>query len=156
MAKMTMIWISSFPFNIYLGLRSNSIMHKITRKQLNEIKKVWPLVSSFVTVLHTQEQYDNAVRILDELMEKIGEDENHPLASLMEILGILIENYESRHFPEIASDPVSTLKSLMKEHGLKQSDLSEIGIILKGRRELNVRQIKALSHRFNVSPTVFL
>jgi HTH-type transcriptional regulator/antitoxin HigA len=105
---------------------------------------------------------NNAVRILDELMEKVGEDENHPLASLMEILGTLIENYESRHFPETASDPVGTLKFLMKEHDLKQSDLSEIGSqgvvseILKGRRELNVRQIKTLSQRFNVSPAVFL
>jgi HTH-type transcriptional regulator/antitoxin HigA len=130
--------------------------------KINEIKKVWPLVSSFVTVLHTQEQCDNAVRVLDELMEKVGEDENHPLASLMEILGTLIENYESKHFPGIASDPVGTLKFLMKEHGLKQGDLAEIGSqgvvseILKGRRELNVRQIKALSLRFNVSPTVFL
>jgi HTH-type transcriptional regulator/antitoxin HigA len=137
-------------------------MHIITQKQLNEMEKVWPLVSSFVTVLHTQEQYDNAVRILDELMEKVGEDENHPLASLMEILGTLIENYENRYFSETASDPVGTLKFLMKEHGLKQGDLVEIGSqgvvseILKGRRELNVRQIKALSLRFNVSPGVFL
>jgi HTH-type transcriptional regulator/antitoxin HigA len=134
----------------------------ITQKQLNEMEKVLPLVSSFVTVLHTQEQYDNAVRVLDELMEKIGDDENHPLASLMEILGTLIENYESSHFQETASDPVGTLKFLMKEHGVKQGDLSEIGSqgvvseILKGRRELNVRQIKALSHRFNVSPAVFV
>jgi HTH-type transcriptional regulator/antitoxin HigA len=50
----------------------------------------------------------------------------------------------------------------MDEHGLKQGDLSEIssqGVvseILKGKRELNVRQIKALSRRFNVSPAVFL
>lgn len=105
---------------------------------------------------------NNTVRVLDELMKKVGDDENHPLASLMEILGTLIENYESRHFPETASDPVGTLKFLMKEHGLKQGDLSEIGSqgvvseILKGRRELNVRQIKALSHRFNVSPAVFV
>lgn len=130
--------------------------------KINEIMKVWSLVSSFVTVPHTKEQYENAVRVLDELIEKIGEDENHPLASLMETLGTLIENYESRHFPEIASDPVGTLKYLMKEHGLKQCDLAEIGSqgvvseILKGKRELNVRQIKALSHRFNVSPAVFL
>ena len=50
---------------------------------------------------------------------------------------------------------------LMKEHGLKQGDLAEIGSqgvvsdILRGKRELNVRQIKSLSRRFNVSPAVF-
>ena len=111
---------------------------------------------------HTEEQYEGAVRILDELIDKIGEDENHPLASLMETLGTLIETYENQHFPETASDPVGVLHFLMAEHGLKQGDLSDIGSqgviseILNGKRELNVRQIKALSCRFNVSPAVFL
>jgi len=130
--------------------------------KINEIMKVWPLVSRFVSVPHTEDQYEDAVRILDELVDKIGEDENHPLASLMETLGMLIETYESQHFPETASDPVGVLHFLMDEHGLKQGDLSDIGSqgvvseILRGKRELNVRQIKTLSRRFNVSPAVFL
>ena len=134
----------------------------VSNVKINEIVKVWPLVSQFVSVPHTEEQYENAVRILDELIEKVGEDENHPLASLMETLGALIENYESQHFLETASDPVGVLNFLMNEHGLKQGDLAEIGSqgvvseILKGKRELNVRQLKALSRRFNVSPAVFL
>lgn len=129
---------------------------------INEIEKVWPLVSKFVSVPHTKEQYENAVKMLDELIDKIGEAENHPLASLMEILGTLIENYENRHLPEPASDPVGALKFLMDEHGLKQNELPDIGSqgviseILNGKRKLNVRQIKALSSRFNVSPAVFL
>ena len=50
----------------------------------------------------------------------------------------------------------------MEEHGIKQSDLTEIGSqgvvseILSGRRQLNVRQIKLLSERFKVSPAVFV
>lgn len=130
--------------------------------KINEIVKVWPLVSGFISVPHTEDQYENAVRLLDELVDKIGEDENHPLASLMETLGTLIENYESQHFSETASEPIGVLNFLMAEHGLKQGDLSEIGSqgviseILNGKRELNVRQIKALSRRFNVSPSVFL
>ena len=39
--------------------------------------------------------------MLDELIDEIGENENHPLASLMEILGILIENYEQENVPEL-------------------------------------------------------
>ncbi len=69
----------------------------------------------------------DTLKILDELMEKVGEDENHPLTSLMEALGVLIENYENQNFPEVPSDPVGVLHFLMKEHGLKQGDLSEIG-----------------------------
>jgi HTH-type transcriptional regulator/antitoxin HigA len=39
--------------------------------------------------------------MLDNLIDEIGENENHPLASLMEILGILIENYEQENFPQL-------------------------------------------------------
>lgn len=50
----------------------------------------------------------------------------------------------------------------MDEHGLNQSDLPEVGSqgvvseILRGRRQLNVRQVRALSERFGVSPAVFI
>jgi HTH-type transcriptional regulator/antitoxin HigA len=55
-----------------------------------------------------------------------------------------------------------SLRFLMEEHGLRQSDLPEVGSqgvvseILEGKRELNVRQIRALSRRFGVSPSVFV
>jgi len=38
---------------------------------------------------------------LDKLIDEVGEDESHPLASLMEIIGILIEQYENNHVPEL-------------------------------------------------------
>jgi HTH-type transcriptional regulator/antitoxin HigA len=50
----------------------------------------------------------------------------------------------------------------MQEHGLKQSDLKEIGSqgvvseILTGKRTLNLEQIKKISSRFQVSPLVFI
>jgi HTH-type transcriptional regulator/antitoxin HigA len=50
----------------------------------------------------------------------------------------------------------------MEEHGLKQTDLKEIGTqgviseILSGKRKLNLRQIVQLSKRFSVSPTVLI
>jgi hypothetical protein len=40
--------------------------------------------------------------LLDSLVDEIGEDESHPLASFMEVVGILIENYEDEHVPEFA------------------------------------------------------
>jgi len=50
----------------------------------------------------------------------------------------------------------------MQEHGIRQSDLPEIGSqgvvseIISGKRQLNIRQIKALGKRFNVAPAVFV
>ena len=53
------------------------------------------------------------------------------------------------------------LRFFMEEHNLSQSDLPEVGsqgVVseILGGRELNVRQIRALSKRFGVSPSVFV
>jgi len=53
------------------------------------------------TFLQTEKEYQETVTLLDSLIDQIGEDETHPLASLMEILGVLIEKYEDDHIPEV-------------------------------------------------------
>ena len=42
------------------------------------------------------------VELLDSLIDQVGEDESHPLASFMEVVGILIEKYEDEHVPQLA------------------------------------------------------
>jgi len=61
----------------------------------------WATVSKILYVPHNEREYQDVVHLLDNLIDTIGEDESHPLASLMEILGILIEKYEDEHIPEI-------------------------------------------------------
>ena len=62
---------------------------------------------------------------------------------------------------ERAVESFVKFKEMMKEHGVTQSDLPELGSqgvvseILHGRRELNTRHIKALSKRFGISPAAF-
>ncbi|MDJ0535287.1 MAG: hypothetical protein QNJ70_22835 [Xenococcaceae cyanobacterium MO_207.B15] len=46
-------------------------------------------------------EYQKLVSLLDDLIDEVGEDESHPLASLMEIIGLLIESYESKNVPEL-------------------------------------------------------
>lgn len=130
--------------------------------QLKEIAKVWPDIQPIFSVPHSKRDYDKLVNLLDSLIDEVGNDENHPLASLMETIGTLIETYESQHIKEIEGNPNDALNALMLEHGLKQSDLTEIGSqgvvseILSGKRQLNIRQVKMLSKRFGVSPAVFI
>ena len=130
--------------------------------KLKEIAKVWPDIQPIFSVPHNKKDYNKLVNLLDSLIDEVGNNENHPLTSLMETIGSLIETYESQYIDEIEGDPVDTLNALMVEHGLKQSDLTEIGSqgvvseILSGKRQLNVRQIKILSKRFKVSPAVFI
>ena len=130
--------------------------------QLKEIAKVWPEIKPIFSVPHNKKDYNKLVNLLDSLIDEVGNNAKHPLTSLMETIGSLIETYESQYMNEIEGNPIDALNALIEEHGLKQSDLSEIGSqgviseILSGKRQLNVRQIKILSKRFKVSPAVFI
>ena len=64
-------------------------------------EKVWPSVAKILYVPHDDAEYDRLVEVLDQLIDQVGEDEVHPLASLMEVIGVLIEKYEDEHVPEL-------------------------------------------------------
>lgn len=68
---------------------------------LNETQQNWLNLTDTLFVPHTEEQYNKLVKFLDKLIDEVGENESHPLASLMEIIGILIEQYENNHVPEL-------------------------------------------------------
>ena len=53
---------------------------------------------------HKESEYRQLVALLDDLIDEVGEDEGHPLASLMELVGVLIERYEDEHVPELTSE----------------------------------------------------
>lgn len=130
--------------------------------QVSEIAKIWPSIKHVFSVPHNEEEYLHLVDTLDQLIDEIGSDEAHPLSRVLETLGQLIESYEDQHLPQNQATPIESLNFLMQEHGLKQADLKEIGSqgvvseVLAGKRNLNLEQIKNLSKRFNVSPTVFI
>ena len=57
----------------------------------------WSSLSGAVFVPHTEAEYNRIVALLDRLIDQVGDDENHPLASLMEVLSVLVERYETEH-----------------------------------------------------------
>lgn len=69
--------------------------------EIQQTINLWHPVSQMLYVPHTEKEYHETVQFLDSLTDEVGEDETHQLASLMEILGILIEKYEDEHIPEI-------------------------------------------------------
>ena len=69
--------------------------------EIGQIETIWHPVSNMLYVPHTEEEYDRIVELLDNLIDEVGEDESHPLASFMEILGVLVEKYEDENIPEI-------------------------------------------------------
>ena len=58
-------------------------------------------MADMIYVPDTKEEYERLVKFLDSLIDEIGEDESHPLASLMEVVGMLVERYEDKHVPEL-------------------------------------------------------
>jgi HTH-type transcriptional regulator / antitoxin HigA len=127
----------------------------------NQIQSHWTNIAPLLTIRNERE-YNAAVKRMNDLLDEISTNEKHPLYSLLDTLGTLIHAYEEEHFHIPSSTGTDVLRFLMEEHGLAQSDLLEIGSqgvvseILNGKRELNVRQIRALAKRFKVSPAVFV
>ncbi len=68
---------------------------------INTTQKAWTNLTQILFVPRTESEYKQLVAMLDNLIDEIGENENHPLASLMEIIGVLIENYEQENVPEL-------------------------------------------------------
>lgn len=66
-----------------------------------ETQKVWQPLADNLVVPRNEAQYNRLVAWLDKLIDKVGEDESHPLASLMDVLGVLIERYETEFVPEL-------------------------------------------------------
>jgi len=69
--------------------------------ELEKVTKAWPPISGAIRVPHTDADYRELVELLDRVTDEVGEDENHPLASLMDVLGVLIEKYEDEHVREL-------------------------------------------------------
>jgi HTH-type transcriptional regulator / antitoxin HigA len=112
--------------------------------------------------IRNEREYDRALQRLNTLLDEVGTNQRHPLYGLLDTLGTLIHAYEEQHHPLPDSTGTDVLRFLMAEHQLTQADLPEIGSqgvvseVLGGKRELNVRQVRALAQRFHVSAAVFV
>jgi HTH-type transcriptional regulator/antitoxin HigA len=69
--------------------------------ELEKVTEAWPPISRAVRVPHTDADYRDLVELLDRVTDEVGENENHPLASLMDVLGVLIEKYEEENVAEL-------------------------------------------------------
>lgn len=132
--------------------------------QVKHLLPAWETFRSATNIapIRNAAHYRRMVAMLEALLDEAGSNEKHPAMGLVDIVGDLIEDYEAAHHPMPNVTGVQALKFLMEQHGLKQNDLREIGSqgvvseILTGKRDLNIRQIRALSERFGVSAATFV
>lgn len=111
-------------------------------------------------VVRDEEQNAEYVRRLEKLTAKkrvtAGE------RKLIELLTLLVEDFESKHYVVPEAGPLDIVRHLMEAHGLRQKDLADVfgtesivSDVLNGKRNLTKEHIRKLSKRFNVSPAVF-
>ena len=108
-----------------------------------------------IKLIKTVSDYQMTLRKLEDIFDApIGTPESDEA----DILGILIDEYEKKHYPIDAPDPIEAIKIRMEEMQLKQVDLvSEIGgksrvsEILNRKRRLTVDMIRKLASRLNLS-----
>lgn len=132
--------------------------------ELSQVIKHWGHIAPYIKHPENDRQLDELISKLDALLDIVGQNENHELMGLVDVISYFIEEYETeryRHDQE-KSTGIDALKFLMESNNLTQSDLPEIGTqgiiseILHGKRHLNLRQITALARRFKVDPSTFI
>ena len=111
-------------------------------------------------VIHSDEELAEYTKALFELTAKA--DPTPEQEEAIQLLTLLIEHYESEHYPVPDADPVDVLRFLLDQNGLSQRDIvaelgseSTVSLVLSGKRRLNRDHIERLSRRFHVSPSVF-
>ena len=108
--------------------------------------------------------YDRALAMLDALLKKVGEDESHPLADLIEGLIGRVTAYQdvAQHVPPAPAD--MALRLLIKERGLTQQQVAEgtgipqgnLSKLAGGKRAFTADHARRLAGFFRVNPALFL
>jgi HTH-type transcriptional regulator/antitoxin HigA len=120
------------------------------------------LSSALPAIIRSEAENDRSIAMLQELDGK-GNRMTASERRMADLLTLLIEDFEDKHYALKPSSPVEVLTELMQANSLKQKDLvdvfgtpSIVSEILHGKRHLTTEHIRRLSRRFHVSPEVFL
>jgi len=104
--------------------------------------------------IRTKADYDNALRHISNLM---AARPNSPQADELEVLTVLVEDYERKHYPIDPPDPIAAIKFRMEQMDLTRKDLeacigsrARVSEILNGKRELTLNMIKALHNTLGI------
>ena len=136
----------------------------IAALDIKALQKTW---AAFDRIAHlrpirSEEEYDRTVSLMNCLLDMVGEQEDHALSGLLDLVSELVADYDTNHFAIEASEPNEVLRYLIELRGLKQGDLAEIvpqsnlSAILSGKRKISATLAGKLAKFFNISPAVFV
>lgn len=110
--------------------------------------------------IHTDEDYKKALSRIEVLFDARP---GSPEADELEILGVLVDEYERKHFPIDEPDPLEAITFRMEQLGLTQNDLANIlgsrsraSEILSGKRSLSLNQIRLINKKLGIPVEVLV
>jgi HTH-type transcriptional regulator/antitoxin HigA len=132
-----------------------------------DIKAIQTSWQKFDTMAHLrpindEKSYARMVALMNSLLDEAGDDEDHPLSSLLDIVSDMVAKYEQAHHAIEPAEPKDALRFLMEARGMKQDALSEIvpqsnlSAILSGKRKISAALAGKLGKFFGVSPALFI
>ena len=137
------------------------ITEKISKKTIGKQEYRDLISMTLPHVIRTEAENKHYLRVLEILDAK-----PHPTAAeqeLADLLTLLIEDFEERHYALKVATPLEHLVELMAAHHLKQKDLVDIfgtpsivSEVLSGKRHFTTEHVRRLSKRFHVTPELFI
>jgi len=111
-------------------------------------------------IIKTEEDYNKAMNIIDSLIDSpVGSEE----AERLELLSILVEDYENKHYKIEAPDPIEAIKQRAEQLGLTRKDLERsigsrgrVSEILNKKRKLTLSMIKRLNKNLNIPADILI
>jgi HTH-type transcriptional regulator/antitoxin HigA len=129
---------------------------------LDERKYQKLLDNALPVVIRTEDEYRRLLGAVEGLMEKPEEEITEEEGRLLELLSVLVEDYEDRVRPLPKTTPHKMLAYLLGDNGMKPSDLwsilpkSRVSEVLRGKRSISKVQAKQLAEFFRVPVDLFL
>ena len=112
-------------------------------------------------VIETEAEYDRALAIAEKLT--FDRNKTPEQRAIYQLLVMLIEAYEIKHYPMPTSTPQEVLSHILEASGIDQLDLvgklgsrDEVSEIIEGKREISQAQANVLGNMFKVSPNLFI
>jgi len=131
-----------------------ALAHRVPRYQ-DLLQQVAP------SVIQNEDENEKLIREL-ELLERRSTHATSAERKLADLLTLLIQDFEERHYRLKPATPVEVLRELMDANHLKQKDLarifgaeSTVSAVMNGKRKMTVAHINKLSARFKISPELF-
>jgi len=113
-----------------------------------------------IRAIKTEDRYK---AILQQIRQLWNSPEKSPEADLLEVLGILADDYENKHYPILPPDPIDAIKYKMEENNLTASDLipyfgsrSRVSEVLNRKRPLTFNMAKRLFKGLNIPAETLL